>query len=453
MSYIIDVVVPAVPADDTAAWDFSETLRGRYFDDDRPVSPQLLALHAALTARYPCLSSYGPDDDDIDSCAWSDGPLINNFSSDMVALGLSGGPQREAVRDFVIHSAHTLGLTVFDPQAGSVSRPPRAATWQVAIHGVLAGHDPAQVLVKLGALVRQDPQQLRALLATPGTVVKRGLDGATAEKYRAALVGIGCDCRIASVERPAAGAAPRDPWQVLETQAQAGDGDAQFRLGMSYAEKTDNAERNALAASWLQQAAEQGHVMAATVLAERYCAGLGVMRNYAIALHWARIAAEGGSRKAQYLLGRMLYRGEGTRPDLPEAAIWLMRAAEQDDAEAQYMVGYQYLLERNPQMAALWLGRAAEHGEPNAQDCLGVMTLRGEGVARDPLRGMTLLLKAASQGIVTAQYNLAMALLEGDGIAADPRQALVWFRKAADHGHAASEFQLAPAIARTQACR
>lgn len=324
-----------------------------------------------------------------------------------------------------------------------------ASTWQVAIHGVLDGHDAGPVLARMAALVKQEPARLRALLGAPGTVVKRGLDRATAETYRSSLVDIGCDCRIGREGAaygpgplPVAEGSPLDPWAALLAQAQGGDADAQFRVGMACARMEGIGGRDALAARWLEKAAGQGHATAAMVLVDCYRAGLGVPRNAGAALQWARIAADTGSPKGQYLLGRMLRRGEGAPADKMEAARWLLRSAEQGYAEAQYMVGYDYLTAGRQAPAALWLTRAADQGEPNAQACLGVMCLQGDGVERDPARGMTLLLKAAHQGIAAAQHNLGVTFAEGNGIAPDAQQALAWYRKAALQGYAPSEFEL-----------
>ncbi|QNA89993.1 sel1 repeat family protein [Massilia sp. Dwa41.01b] len=279
---------------------------------------------------------------------------------------------------------------------------------QVAIHGVLDGHDPEQVLVRMAALVKQETAQLRALLDAPGTVVKRGLDRVTAEKYRHTLAQIGCDCRIGSDEA-ASGSRPRNAWEALQADAQAGHPEAQFQLGMAYAKKAGVAQGDALAAAWIEKAAARTcrrRDRAGRLLSR----GLGVPRDEAIALRWARMTAQAGLPEGQYLLGRMLRRGEGTPADKNEAARWLLRSAEQGYAPAQYMVGYDYLTAGRQAPAALWLTRAAEQGEPNAQTCLGVMCLQGDGVAHDPARGIALLSKAAGQGIASAQHNLGRDL-------------------------------------------
>lgn len=56
--------------------------------EDRPPNPTLQNLVDDLLAKYP---EPGEDDDDFDEDAWvwSDSPLMNNITGDIVVLGLS----------------------------------------------------------------------------------------------------------------------------------------------------------------------------------------------------------------------------------------------------------------------------------------------------------------------------------------------------------------------------
>lgn len=70
-------------------------------------------------------------------------------------------------------------------------------TYRVAIEGVRQDFETDQVVGELVALFKQTPEQVRALLAGKGVVVKKGVDLATANKYREALERRGCACLIA----------------------------------------------------------------------------------------------------------------------------------------------------------------------------------------------------------------------------------------------------------------
>jgi hypothetical protein len=81
-----------------------------------------VALHSALTARYPCLCSYADDDDGAEECPWADGPLINNFANEMAILAIRFSRADELV-PFIVKEANSLGISVADGQTGKIYRP------------------------------------------------------------------------------------------------------------------------------------------------------------------------------------------------------------------------------------------------------------------------------------------------------------------------------------------
>ena len=107
MSYNVAVVIPPIPANDTAAWAAVNGLIDQ--QGSRPTVFQ--ELHDRLTAKYPCMCSV--PDDQIDDTVWSDGPLINNFGHRAAVLGLSYS-RVEEVLPFLVETANALGLAVFD---------------------------------------------------------------------------------------------------------------------------------------------------------------------------------------------------------------------------------------------------------------------------------------------------------------------------------------------------
>ena len=117
--------------------------------------------------------------------------------------------------------------------------------------------------------------------------------------------GVACK-QSSSVQAPAqtepAPTAPADV-AVLRVKANAGDADAQWLLGLAYAD------------------------------------GQGVPQDYAQAAAWYRKAADQGLADAQTNLGVAYYKGEGVPQDFVQAAAWYRKAADQGDADAQYNLG------------------------------------------------------------------------------------------------------------------
>lgn len=122
MSYTLEFVVSKVPNRKGQAWDFLEDLQDRFEDDRGAPHPLLKQLHAALVDRYPCLSSYADGDPAKEECPWADGPLINNFASEIGEVSIKFSRVAEVV-PFAVEQALALGITVMDGQDESIHRP------------------------------------------------------------------------------------------------------------------------------------------------------------------------------------------------------------------------------------------------------------------------------------------------------------------------------------------
>lgn len=129
MSYTVDLIVGDLPEDSQQAWVKIEVLRETYYEDKREKAPALLALHAALTKRYPCLCSYGDDDPARELCPWADGPMLGNFAHDMGMLAISFSRVDEVV-PFIIQEATARGIVVADGQSGELHRTLHVASTQ-----------------------------------------------------------------------------------------------------------------------------------------------------------------------------------------------------------------------------------------------------------------------------------------------------------------------------------
>ena len=84
----------------------------------------------------------------------------------------------------------------------------------------------------------------------------------------------------------------------------------------------------------------------------------------------------------------------------------------------------------------------ADQGHPIAQSLLGIMYLKGAGVAQDYAEAMKWHGLSASQGYAPAQTGLGLMYFNGTGVARDYTEAMRWFRLAADQGYSLAQFML-----------
>jgi TPR repeat protein len=180
---------------------------------------------------------------------------------------------------------------------------------------------------------------------------------------------------------------------LLRPVAEAGDAEAQYRLGNIYFQGGDEEVSSAMACHWLNCAAEQGHPEACYRLAM----GLDLSRNEEEQKALLIKAAELGSADAQRALGTHYAVGDWPWPcrvDLTESAKWY--------------------------------GKAAEAGNRNAQYEIGFILILGEGVQKDPIRGLAWLEEAASKGHKEA-IRVLIDIYEGAfDVPKNPERASFW---------------------------
>ena len=76
--------------------------------------------------------------------------------------------------------------------------------------------------------------------------------------------------------------------------AEQGDAEAQYNLGVMYAQGQGVRQDDAQAVQWYRQAAEQGYAQAQSNLGVMYYNGQGVRQNYKIAKEWFGKACDNG---------------------------------------------------------------------------------------------------------------------------------------------------------------
>ena len=184
--------------------------------------------------------------------------------------------------------------------------------------------------------------------------------------------------------------------------AERGNADAQFNLGLMFAQGHGVPQDDALAAAWYRKAADQGIADAQFDLGVMYAQGHGVAQDHARAIEWLRKAADQGYAVAQSNLGGMYEQGHGVVQDYAQALAWYRKAADQTPTRS------------------------------STSPCCNV---KGPKRAEDDAQGVRLR-KAADQGNADAQIDLVWIYAKGEGVAEDDGQAGECFRKAADQGYA-----------------
>ncbi len=160
---------------------------------------------------------------------------------------------------------------------------------------------------------------------------------------------------------------------AVRKAANAGNAEAQFRLGVMYGNGDGVGLDYEQARSWFEKAAAQGHENASITLAWMYANGAGVDADEDRARRLYLQAAERGSAKAQYVVGTMYrFAQYGVKKDIAKAVEWYLKAADQGMATAQFALG-RMLMEgkgvmRDDAAALQWLSLAHVNGSKRAED-------------------------------------------------------------------------------------
>lgn len=201
---------------------------------------------------------------------------------------------------------------------------------------------------------------------------------------------------------------------------------ADYYLGRMWLYGYGALKNNTLALSYFTKAAEKGYLPAQQFLAEYYLIEAKLPDT---ALTWFKKAADAGNIKAQlYCASAYLY-GVGTKKNSDIAKRYLIDAAKNGSAIGQYALAEQFLETRdqsNKKLGVIWLTKAANQNNPIAKRKLGQMYLTGQVVAKDLIKGTSLLEEAAAQNDLPALLTLAeYAQKEGNYTSAKN-----WFNKA-----------------------
>lgn len=250
----------------------------------------------------------------------------------------------------------------------------------------------------------------------------------------------------------------------LIRRAEAGEAEAQYELGVCYAEGRDVPRDLEQTALWMGRAAEQNHAQAQYELAQMHRLGVFGQVNIEESARLARLAAEGGHMLAAVDLGKCLRSGTGVERNAEEAARWYRIAADAGVPEGILNLANCYKVgdgvPRDMDMACR-LFRAAEEistplaerwaGEPDVKplevefhgaqwvlmvkQAFGGLYVMGYGAEEDASAEWKLLIQTAQRGNLEALPVLCreMALSEEEGHEERAKRAgrvLVWASQA-----------------------
>jgi len=165
-----------------------------------------------------------------------------------------------------------------------------------------------------------------------------------------------------------------------------------------------------------------------------YANGVGVTQSIGQAIHWVQLSAQRGFANAQYLLGTRYETGTGVAQSIQLAMLWFGRAAEQSHTKAMFRLGKLHARGHAGQAVELYR-QAAEAGLAEAQHALALGYANGTGVAKDAGWALHWHRAAAEQGFASSQFALGELFSQGVAVALDMEVALRWYRQAAAQYH------------------
>ena len=175
--------------------------------------------------------------------------------------------------------------------------------------------------------------------------------------------------------------------------------------------------------------AEAGDVEAQYELGVMYLKGQGVEQNREQALQWLQRASDGGNEQAKSKLTRVRQQQDKFEE--------LAAKAQSGDVDAQYQVAMMYLkgrgVSQSGKQARIWLGKAAEQGDARAITRLGIVNYKGEGGPTDYPQALNMFKRVSSTSAL-AQYYLGEIYANGAGVKQDYPAAIDWYKQAAEGG-------------------
>jgi TPR repeat protein len=113
-----------------------------------------------------------------------------------------------------------------------------------------------------------------------------------------------------------------------------------------------------------------------------------------------------------------------------------------ENATLNFQLGRAYERAGNFAAAVHQYQKAADTNYAASQSSLGMMYVRGLGVARDDAKALELFRRAADQGYAPGQANVGTMYQQGRGVTKNSGEALKWYRLAGDKNYALAQLNL-----------
>ena len=183
-----------------------------------------------------------------------------------------------------------------------------------------------------------------------------------------------------------------------EILAEKGDPQAQFRVGVSYLENSENLQDLRKALSYLRKSAIQSNALAQYTLGVMHERGKGVDPDVVISLKWYYIAAEAGHKQAQLFIkedrpnvtSKQAAAAQNLAKYFSDAGMLYKASIIKKKPEWQFKLGYLFEeglgVDKDHIEAAHWYKLAADQKYDPAHVALVKLYFEGLGVERNAMR-------------------------------------------------------------------
>ena len=191
-----------------------------------------------------------------------------------------------------------------------------------------------------------------------------------------------------------------------------------------------------------QPKAEAGDAEAQFRLGQMYALGHGFKQNFNSAIEWYEKAAAQGNAKARIALGLLYFFGVGVEENKDKAREWYEKAAAQNNPVAQNCMSWFAHQAKDYASAKQWLEQAVAQDYAPAMVSMGRLYEDGAGVPQDFAEAKRWYEKGAKQKKENALSMLMLGLFysKENSVEKDEKQAMEWLEKACSLDTAGSEF-------------
>jgi len=182
-----------------------------------------------------------------------------------------------------------------------------------------------------------------------------------------------------------------------------------------------------------------GNMDAVALLANLYEIGVGVPKNETKAFQMHQRLANQGVKDSMYYVGKCYSKGlAGLQKNEQLGADWYRKASAAGSIAATGKLGACYIkgqgVPRDEVQGITLIQKAVEGGDPDSMHNLGVCFERGLGVPLDMSQAVYYYRMGANAGCAEAMHNLSICLASGKGVAANPAEAAMWKAKSTEAG-------------------